>query len=52
MKMANVEAGEGVLHPLKGGEEDEWVLHSPLHVAAYTGDVTKLEAILETGEIR
>ena len=39
--------GEG-LSVAKGGEE-EWVLHSPLHVAAYTGDLTKLQAILETG---
>lgn len=44
------EAGEGFLGP-KGGEE-EWVLHSPLHVAAYTGDLTKLQAILETGAVR
>ena len=41
------EVGEGLPGP-KGGDE-EWVLHSPLHVAAYTGDLTKLQAILESG---
>ncbi len=32
------------------GSEEEWLLQSPLHVAAYTGDVNKLEALLGEGE--
>ncbi len=37
------------LGPLKGTPDEEWLLQSPLHVAAYTGDLSKLEALLETG---
>ena len=41
----------GELEEFGKGVEDEWLVKSPLHVAAYTGDVNKLEALLEFGEL-
>ncbi len=48
-EMATLADGSS-LSPLKGADE-EWLLQSPLHVAAYTGDVSRLEALLGTGKI-
>ena len=33
-----------------GGEGEEWVLQSPIHVAAYQGDLAALEELLKTGK--
>lgn len=41
----------GELEEFGKGVEDEWLVKSPLHVAAYTGDVNQLEALLEFGEL-
>ena len=36
---------------LAGGiEGEEWMLQSPIHVAAYQGDVASLEELLTTGK--
>lgn len=42
-----MEAGETTVQE----NEEEWLLQSPLHVAAYTGDLNKLESLLESGEV-
>lgn len=32
-----------------GTGQEEWVLQSPLHVAAYSGDIAQLEQLLQSG---
>ena len=42
----------GEVENLEGGRQEEWILQSPLHVAAYSGDKNKLLQLLEESKER